>query len=145
VFSDTLIPVSEVYSLTLQNDRAELARMMTWVDDLVGPLELSPEATYAVQLCLEEAVVNILSHAFAPDSEHDVHIAAWRDGNKVLAEVTDDGPPFDPLEHAPPQAPKDLASAQIGGLGISLMRNFASDITYRRTDGRNRLTLSFAA
>jgi anti-sigma regulatory factor (Ser/Thr protein kinase) len=119
--------------------------MMTWIDDLVGPLELSPEATYAVQLCLEEAIVNIITYAFEPDTEHDVRIAVWRDGRMVYAEITDDGRPFDPLAQEAPLRPTDLASAQIGGLGITLMRNFAGDIAYRRMEGMNRLTLSFAA
>jgi anti-sigma regulatory factor (Ser/Thr protein kinase) len=59
--------------------------------------------------------------------------------------VIDDGRPFDPRAQEAPQRPADLESAQIGGLGITLMRNFATGIAYRRTDGTNRLTLSFAA
>ena len=137
--------VSEIHSLTIQNDPAELGRTLTWVDDLVGPLDLSPEATYAVQLCLEEAVVNIISYAFEPNTRHDVKIEVWRDGRMVFAEIVDDGRPFDPRTRKAPQRPTDLESAQIGGLGITLMRNFATDIAYRRTGGTNRLTLSFAA
>ena len=137
--------VSEVHSLTIRNDLAEVGRVLAWVDDLVGPLELSSEATYAVQLCLEEAVVNIISYAFEPDTEHDVRIEVWRDGRMVLAEIIDDGRPFDPRVQEAPQRPADLESAQIGGLGITLMRNFATDIAYRRTGGTNRLTLSFVA
>ena len=137
--------VSEVHSLTIRNDLAEVGRTLTWVDDLVEPLELSPEATYAVQLCLEEAVVNIISYAFEPNTRHDVRIEVWRDGRMVFAEIIDDGRPFDPRAQQAPQQPADLESAQIGGLGITLMRNFATDIAYRRTGGTNRLTLSFAA
>jgi len=137
--------VSEVYSLTIRNDRAEVARTLTWVDDLVGALELSPEATYAIQLCLEEAVVNIISYAFEPNTEHDVKIDVWRDGGMVFAEIIDDGRPFDPRMQEAPQRPADLDSAQIGGLGITLMRSFATDIAYRRAGGTNRLTLAFAA
>jgi anti-sigma regulatory factor (Ser/Thr protein kinase) len=137
--------VSTAFSLTLRNDRAELARMMTWIDDMVVPLGLSPDATYALQLCLEEAVVNVISYAFEPDSEHDVRIAVWRDGSIVRAEITDDGMPFDPLAQELPQQPSDVASAQIGGLGIKLMRNFASNIEYQRAGSTNRLTLTFTA
>ena len=119
--------------------------MMSWIDELVGPLELTPKATYAVQLCLEEAVVNIISYSFEPDTEHAVKIGVWRDGRMVFAEITDDGRPFDPLAQELPARPTDLASAHIGGLGITLIRNFAVDIVYRRADGTNRLTMSFAA
>jgi anti-sigma regulatory factor (Ser/Thr protein kinase) len=134
-----------MHSLTIRNDHAEVARTLTWVDDLVGPLGLSPEATYAVQLCLEEAVVNIISYAFEPNTRHDVKIEVWRDGRTVFAEIIDDGRPFDPRAQQAPPRPSDLESAQVGGLGIALMRNFAAHIAYRRTNGTNRLTLSFAA
>jgi len=137
--------VSDVHSLTIRNDHAEVARTLTWVDDLVGPLALSPEATYALQLCLEEAVVNIISYAFEPGTRHDISIEVWRDGGSVFAEIIDDGRPFDPRGQPAPERPANLDSAHIGGLGIALMRSFATDITYRRTDETNRLTLSFAA
>ena len=98
---------------------------------------------HALQLCLEEAVTNIVSHAFEPDTSHDVHIALWRDDNALHAEVTDDGRPFDPLSRDLPAAPKDIRSAEIGGLGIRLMRGFADQISYQRSGAMNRLLLSF--
>ena len=135
--------MSERHSLTLRNDRAEVARVITWVDELAVTLALPSETTHALQLCLDEAVTNIVSHAFEPDTAHDVHIALWRDDTVLHAEVTDDGRPFDPLVYEPPPAPKDLQSAQIGGLGIRLMRGFADQITYQRSGPMNRLLLSF--
>jgi hypothetical protein len=37
--------MGEVYSLTLRNDTADVARMVTWVDDLVPVLGLSAKTT----------------------------------------------------------------------------------------------------
>ena len=135
--------MNERHHLTLRNDRAEIARMMAWIGDLVAPLGLSPRTTHALQLCLEEAVTNIVSHAFEPGTVHDVRVALWRDDSALRAEVSDDGRPFDPLSHELPAAPKDLQSAPVGGLGIKLMRSFAGNIAYRRCGTTNRLTLSF--
>jgi phosphoserine phosphatase RsbU/P len=118
--------------------------MMSWIDDMVVPLELSPETTYALQLCLEEAVVNIISHAFQPETQHHVQIDVRREGATVVAKIIDDGEPFDPLAHELPEQPANLESAHIGGLGIKLMRCFATHIAYQRTGETNRLTLSFA-
>jgi anti-sigma regulatory factor (Ser/Thr protein kinase) len=136
--------VNERYSLTLRNDRAEIARMTAWVDGLTAPLGLSRRTAHAVQLCLEEAVTNIVSHAFPSGTVHEVQVALWFDEAVLRAEVIDDGMPFDPLSHELPAAPRDLESAPIGGLGIKLMRSFADDIAYRRCGDTNRLTLSFS-
>ena len=135
--------VSERHSLTLRNDRAEVARVMTWVDELAVMLALPPGTTHALQLCLDEAVTNIVSHAFEPNTAHDVQIALWRDDRVLYAEVTDDGRPFDPLLYEPPVAPRDLRSAKIGGLGIRLIRGFADQIIYQRSGPLNWLLLSF--
>jgi anti-sigma regulatory factor (Ser/Thr protein kinase) len=137
--------VADVQSLTLRNDHAELDRMMTWIDDIVVRLDLSPRASYALQLCLEEAVVNIVSYAFEPGTQHAVHIALWRDGPTVQAEITDDGRPFDPLAQPPPEQAADLRSAEIGGLGIKLLRSYADHVDYQRANDINRLRLSIVA
>ena len=118
--------------------------MMTWVDGIGATLGAPPRTAHALQLCLEEAVTNIVSHAFEPGTVHDVQVVVWRDDAALHAELTDDGRPFDPLSHALPPAPRDLESAPIGGLGIKLMRSFAERIAYQRCGANNRLTLSFS-
>ena len=135
--------MNDIHQLTLRNDRAEIARLTIWIDDVVAPLGLSPRKAHALHLCLEEAVTNVVTHAFEPDTVHDVQVAFWHDDTTLHAEITDDGQPFDPLSHVLPEAPKDLESAPIGGLGIKLMRSFAERIAYQRVGSMNRLTLSF--
>jgi anti-sigma regulatory factor (Ser/Thr protein kinase) len=119
-------------------------RLMAWIDDMVQLLNLSSETAYALQLCLEEVVANIVRYAFEPGTAHDVRIVLRREAQSLLAEVTDDGRPFDPLARELPQPAKDLASTEIGGLGIKLIRSFADHIVYQRDGSLNRLMLSFA-
>ena len=95
-----------MHRLSLRNDRAEIARLTTWIDDLVAPLRLSPRTANALHLCLEEAVTNVVAHAFEPGTVHDVEVALWRDDSGLQAEITDDGYPFDPLSHVLPEAPE---------------------------------------
>lgn len=116
---------------------------MTWVDEQAPKLGMSKATIFAVQLCLEETLVNVVSYAFEPGTTHDVHVTLWRDGPMVLAEVTDEGRPFDPLAQKMPEPAKDLASAQLGGLGIKLLRSFTKRIAYRREGALNRLTMTF--
>jgi serine/threonine-protein kinase RsbW len=135
--------VNDIHRLTLRNDRAEIARMLAWIDLRVGPLGLSRRTMHALQLCLEEAVTNVIAHAFEPGTVHYVQLAIWHDDTALHTEITDDGRPFDPLAHELPAAPTDLRSVRIGGLGVKLMRSFAGRIAYQRSGSLNRLTLSF--
>ncbi len=135
--------MSDICCLVLRNERAELARMVVWIDEVVSRLGLRAETAHALHLCLEEAVVNVVSYAFEPGTVHDVRVGLWCDGEGVHAVVTDDGRAFDPLSRSAPEVPTDVESAPVGGLGIKLMRRYARDMVYQRVDGTNRLTLSF--
>ena len=55
---------------------------------------------------------------------------------------TDDAPPFDPLSLAAPDLAAGLDERSMGGLGIHLVRELVDEVSYRRVDGRNELTLS---
>ncbi len=54
---------------------------------------------------------------------------------------SDDGRPFDPLSHTPPDLDRVPADRPLGGLGLHLLRSFVDDARYRRYRGRNRLAL----
>jgi anti-sigma regulatory factor (Ser/Thr protein kinase) len=42
-------------------------------------------------------------------------------------------------------APRTIEETRVGGLGLHLIRSFASEIQYRRDANRNVLVLTFAA
>lgn len=129
--------------LVVENKPSELARLGDWSASTADQLRLGRDAAYALRLCLEEAVGNIVAYAYAPGSTHSIVIDVWREGDRVEALVSDDGRAFDPLGVPEPAAPSDLLAAPNGGLGIKLMRKFASRVAYRRDAGRNYLRFSF--
>ena len=55
----------------------------------------------------------------------------------------DDGLPFDPCSRPDPSLPRTLADAQVGGLGLLLVRRMATTLRYERTPThRNRLLVT---
>jgi len=129
--------------LLLSHARPELARLSAWLDEQERVLAMSERVAYAVRLCLEEAVANLIDHAQAVDGSDIVVGLEWHGGALVVS-VEDSGPPFD-LRAAPvPAKPESLETAIPGGWGIQLIRAFASEIDYKTNAGRNRLTLRFA-
>jgi anti-sigma regulatory factor (Ser/Thr protein kinase) len=127
--------------LLLSHARPELARLSAWLDEQERVLAMSERVAYAVRLCLEEAVANLIDHAPATS---DIAVDLGWQGGVMVAAIEDRGPPFDP-RMAPVRArPATLDDAMPGGLGIVLMRSFASDIDYQTASGCNRLTLRFS-
>ena len=131
-------------AIALRHDRSEMQRLSDWIDRRVEALALGPAGANAVRLCLEEAVLNIIVHNYPP-ADPAVVIRAWlgRSDGRLTIRIEDCCAPFDPLAVQAPVRPGSLADAPIGGLGIPLMRRFASAMEYRREDGANRLVLLF--
>jgi anti-sigma regulatory factor (Ser/Thr protein kinase) len=132
-------------TLTLRADLAELARVPAWLATAGTRLAL-PEATiFALDLCLEEAVSNIIRYGLpdAPPEQPAVHLKMSREATLLRLVIEDHGPEFDPLQAPDPQFPTRLEDAAIGGLGIHLMRRFTQSMHYQRRDGTNMLSLDF--
>ena len=121
-----------------------IAQLTAWAEDFARRANLSSDLSFAIQLCVEEAVANIIMYSGAAERHEDIAIELTETGADVLAVIEDGGPPFDPTGVAPPPKPTSIEDAQVGGYGIHLMRNFASEMRYERRDGRNRLTLRFS-
>jgi serine/threonine-protein kinase RsbW len=129
--------------LSLSHSRPEMSRLSLWLDDQERALVMPGRVAYAVRMCVEEAVVNLIDHTAAPAEPPDITVdLTWRDG-AMVAVIEDRGPPFDPRAAQPPARPGSLDDAVPGGLGLLLIRSFASEIDYEALPGGNRLTLRF--
>jgi anti-sigma regulatory factor (Ser/Thr protein kinase) len=128
--------------LVLRNDLAELPRLAAWLEGWAAQ-GLSSDLSFAVQLCLEEAVANVIMYGGGKDDRLEIAVEVEGNGAALLVRVVDNGRAFDPTGVPPPAMAASLAQATVGDLGIHLMRSFASGMHYERRDGRNRLTLKF--
>jgi anti-sigma regulatory factor (Ser/Thr protein kinase) len=133
---------AESSRLVLHNDLAELKRLAAWIE-VWARQGVSSDVSFAVQLCLEEAVANVIMYGGVSDARLKIVIEIERNGTTLVARVVDNGRQFDPTQAPPPSMPTSLVEAKIGDLGIHLMRSFASGMHYERRDGCNRLTLRF--
>ncbi len=146
---DTVEPASR---LTLQSRLDDLALLWPWVEALATEHAIPADTQFAIRLCLEEALSNIIRHGYRGEPNHAITVDCMVDctpgGAHELAFVVEDqAPPFDPL------APSALADAPVpasidelrpGGRGIRLLRGFAGSLAYQRLAGGNRLTIRFA-
>jgi serine/threonine-protein kinase RsbW len=128
--------------LLLHRSLAELERLAVWIEGW-AVRELSANLLFAVQLCLEEAVANIIMYSTPTDDRLEIVVEVERRDQTLVARVEDNGSAFDPTQVPRPPAPASLAEAKVGNLGIHLMRSFAGGMHYERRDSRNRLTMRF--
>ena len=121
---------------------SELQRLAVWIEDWTAR-DLSADLSFAVQVCLEEAVVNIMMYSAAQDDPLEIAVEVERTDQALVARIVDNGSAFDPTRAPRRTLPASLAQAKVGNLGIHLMRSFAGDMRYERRGNRNRLTMRF--
>jgi serine/threonine-protein kinase RsbW len=132
--------------LELDSRLAELGRVGPWAETLADKHHLGREILYAVQLCMEEALANVIMHGYRNEPGHPILIRSSIADGWLYFAIQDEAPPFAPdaLEAATNgRKPANLESIQPGGNGIRLMRRFAGSMEYEVLPIGNRLTLGF--
>lgn len=137
-----IAPVGED-RIVLSNRMSELARAGSWLASWARGQSLPAIPLFAIRLCLEEALANIVTHGFT-GGDHAIEVAIRREPGEVVLTIIDDGLPFDPLAAPPRPHAHDLASAMPGGHGVALMKSYADRLAYQRAEGWNRLMLGFS-
>lgn len=130
-------------SIAITADLSQLECLASWADEFGQSAQLSPDLVFAIQLCVEEAVANVVMHSGAAEARQDLRVELIQLGGEVLAIVEDSGRSFDPTTAPARRKPDSLEDAAIGEFGIQLMRSFTEEMRYERRNGRNRLTLKF--
>ena len=101
-------------------------------------------ALAAVELVLEEAITNTLRYGYDGNGLREIEIDLQVDLDEVQVLIVDDARPFDPLDAEAQVLPDSLDDAQVGGLGLLMIRNTASRMSYERREGQNRFSLTIA-
>ncbi len=148
-------------TLTLKNDVKEVAKLSTFIKDVMSRLNIDKSLASKLRLALEEAVVNVMEYAYPAGSLGDVDIRVTfvqhpARPKGTLAEqrgartpniqhlrfvITDTGISFDPTQASMADTTLSAEERPVGGLGILLVRELMDFINYERIDGKNVLIL----
>ena len=132
-----------IFNLTIPRGSAGVRRAGVWVDELAILLILGSEAEYALRLCLEEAITNIVNHATpkADVTDDVVTLSLLADSGRLRVTIEDQCGAFNPLT-TPLPGPDDPVPEGEGGLGITLLRRHADEVRWERVDQTNRLSIT---
>ncbi|MGD8368899.1 MAG: ATP-binding protein [Desulfobacterales bacterium] len=123
-------------------EKKSLDELLHFVSARAADRGFSPNRVREVELAVEESLVNILTYAY-PQSSGDVQIRCENDEERLVLAIQDHGVPFDPLSLPVPDMLAELASRQVGGLGVFFVRTMTDLVEYRREGDCNVLTLTF--
>ena len=128
-------------SITLRNHLSELSRLHQLLWQFGKEQDLRDNLINTMNLALEEIVTNVIEHGYEDYGRHDILIRCTiRDGH-IMAEVEDDGKPFNPLDSPDPDIAQSLEERPLGGLGVYLVRKVMDHLDYHYQGGKNRIKL----
>jgi anti-sigma regulatory factor (Ser/Thr protein kinase) len=114
-----------------------------WVAQLAAEHLLSPSLVHHIDLCLTELVSNVIHYGYPDGKPGTVRIRFWREPERIVIRIEDDGIAFDPTAYVPAGLPTSLTEADTGGRGIRLVRHFADELHHLGSAAGNQLTLVF--
>jgi anti-sigma regulatory factor (Ser/Thr protein kinase) len=128
----------------------ELAQVWPWVEELSVEYTIAADVRFAIDLCLEEALSNIVRHGYKRDCARPMTVSysvgAHSSGKRELVFVIEDkAPHFNPLDKASDQieVAHTLDDLTPGGQGIRLLHKFAGSLRYEPLAEGNRLMIGF--
>ena len=128
--------------LHLKLDKDEPRRVAEQFEEMAAEHGVPMGIVFKFQLALDELLTNVVSYAFEDHSDPVISVVLHFTNAQVMAEIQDNGRPFNPLHDAPdPDLDLSAENRSIGGLGIHLTKAFVETLSYERRDGWNRLSL----
>lgn len=119
---------------------AETVATARWLDTIAVEQALPGETAYAMQICLEELLGNVLRHG---GDDRRASVSVEIDPNRLAMTVEDDARPFDVASAPVKHVQGSLEDLEPGGLGIGLVHDFSDRIEYSRAGLGNRVTVTF--
>lgn len=132
--------------LQLDSQLAELGRVQPWIEALADQHGFGQDVRFAMQLCMEEALANVVMHGYGNEPGHPIVIRSSVSAHALHFTIDDKAPPFIPAEpelHNDAIRSASLESIQPGGNGLRLLHRFAGSLAYERLPDGNRLTIGF--
>ena len=133
--------MANTLSVSFANDMKELTHVLQVVNVFLEPRALSSKLVYAVNLILEEILMNIITYGYDDEDSHEIEVQIGVEEEEVALTVIDDGKEFNPLTIPSPDRSKSAMDRLEEGLGLQFVRHMRNAMEYRREEDKNILKI----
>lgn len=117
----------------------QLHKILHYIRKQLEPMGFERKVLHHIELASEEALVNIIHHAYR-DRPEKVEIQVRLSPTRAEIVFIDHGPEFNPLDIKPVDPALPIEEREIGGLGVHFMRKCVSEMRHERAGNKNVLT-----
>jgi len=134
--------------LTIESNYENVPLISAAVNKLCAVASFSDTDSYGTELCVTEAVVNSIKHAYAGRSGHAVQVTFCLFDTELVVEVCDSGKPMDPQllkmrkQMALEFEPDIIETIPESGRGLPIIQGFMDEVEYTISDNLNCLKMT---
>ena len=103
---------------------------------------VTDEFLYDVQLAVDEACTNIISHGYAGLEPGSIILDIEPDADKLVLTLTDFGHSFEPSSAPAPDVNAPIEERELGGFGLFFIQQSMDEMQYQVTEDGNKMTLT---
>ncbi|MBP7652309.1 ATP-binding protein [Candidatus Dependentiae bacterium] len=138
---------SDFFKLTVPNNIKYLEIIQSAINEMSKKIGFTGKSLYQIQLGVEEAVVNVIQHAFAEGEQSEFDIICEKIPLGIKITVKEKGIPFDP-EKLPKYDPSSISSENnksSSGLGVYLMKEIMDEVSFHNLglDGKETCIIKY--
>lgn len=128
--------------LTVDATLESIPVITDFVDEQLEQFGCPIKAQMQIDIAIDELFSNIVHYAYHPEvGPATVRIEVVEAPLSVVITFIDQGVPYDPLSRADPDVTLPAEKRELGGLGIYIVKQNMSEITYEYKNGRNILKI----
>ncbi len=103
---------------------------------------VTDEILYDIQLAVDEACTNIISHGFAGMDPGSIILDLNIDSDRITISLTDFGHAFEPSSTPIPDVDAPIEERELGGFGLFFIQQSVDEMNYRVTEDGNKMILT---
>lgn len=132
-------------TLVVENDIQELDKLEPFLAKFFEREKVDMSLLPQFDLAIEEAMTNVIMYAYPKGQKGVAELSLEAENGQIHSVLSDSGVPFDPLQLPEANLDVSLEERKIGGLGIHLIKEIMSEVSYEYKDGKNVLRMTYCS
>jgi len=133
--------LAQVNQITRAAELETLSIFRDFIKDTCAGLPgINAQILYDLQLAVDEACTNVITHGYAGMNPGSIILAIEMHSEKVVIDLTDFGHQFEPSEAPMPDVEASLEGRPMGGFGLYIIYQTMDEISYETSEDGNCLT-----
>jgi serine/threonine-protein kinase RsbW len=127
------------YKLARAAELGALKILRDFIDEACRQENISDDIAFKLKLAIDEAASNVIEYGYQDMDPGSIILTLKFEPQRVLAELTDFGQPFEPSEPSVPEVEAVLEDKSTGGFGLYFIYQTMDQVDYRTSRRGNTL------